>query len=343
MKQEEETQKRIEEHARKVNLIYAQAADALIALALGVTFYPGKSFKFKNYARIADQVNAIFTKFYSFVYAAIRGGIESEWAVANAQMDAKVFTAFGKMDVKVLKGYLNHNPEAMNAFFARKSRDGGLNLSQRVWKYTGQLRTDLEAALQVGIAEGKSAQQLARQVRKYLQDPEGLLKKAQQLELDLFKENRGKGVYKSAFKNAMRLTRTEINMAYHAANHERRKQLDIIVGFEVHTSDNHKIDDICDLLAGNYPKSFKFIGWHPACFCFTTDILCTQEELAKLTGAILSGEEIKDFKSINQVKTLPVGFTDWVEANKERATGWASLPYFLRDNIDQIPAIKGLF
>ena len=38
--------------------------------------------------------------------------------------------------------------------------------------------------------------------------------------------------------------------------------------------------DICDELKGDYPKDFKFTGWHPHCRCYATPLLKTPEELA---------------------------------------------------------------
>jgi len=339
--QQEERLKRIDQQAAKVNALYDMATGALITLAIGMTIKPNKPFKFANYSQIADKVDSIFAKFYDLVFVVIQGGIKSEWHTANKQMDAKVLKAFGKIDVRVATSYFNHNEGAMQAFLNRAKKDGGLGLSERVWQCTGQLRPDLEAALQVGIAEGKSAQQLARQVRKYLQNPDGLLLKSKQLKLDLFKEiSQGRGVYRSAVKNAMRLTRTELNMAYHSADHERRQQLDIIVGYEVHTSSNHPVPDICDTLAGKYPKTFKFVSWHPVCMCYTTDILCTDKELDRLSDALLNGREVKGFKSINQVKNVPDNFTEWIDANRDRVATAKSIPYFIRDNIGHIPTLK---
>lgn len=60
----------------------------------------------------------------------------------------------------------------MDAFFARKSGDGGLNLSQKVWRYTGMFRDELENTLDLAIGEGVPANRLAAQIKKYLQDPD---------------------------------------------------------------------------------------------------------------------------------------------------------------------------
>ena len=150
------------------------------------------------------------------------------------------------------------------------------------------------------------------------------------------------GVYASPKKNAMRLARTEINMAYDTADYNRWQNLDFVVGFEVHTSGNHttkdkkgkiiKIVDICDKLAGKYPKDFKFTGWHPQCRCYMTSILKSDEEQDDEDLAILRGEEPEKKESENTVKDVPEGFKQWVSENKERLEKSDSLPYFVRDN-----------
>ncbi|MDR0754714.1 MAG: hypothetical protein LBF04_04920, partial [Prevotellaceae bacterium] len=70
-------------------------------------------------------------------------------------------------------------------------------------------------------------------------------------------------VYRSSFKNARRLTATETNIAYRAADYERMQDFDFVVGIEINLSNNHTLNgkpftDMCDDLKGKYPKDFKF-------------------------------------------------------------------------------------
>lgn len=160
----------------------------------------------------------------------------------------------------------------------------------------------------------------------------------------------GRGVYRSSYKNAMRLTRTETNMAYRAADCERWKEMEFVRGFKVVRSKNHPVEDICDLLSaadendnsgkGVYPKGFVFKGWHPHCFCYCVPMLCTEDELMQLTDQILRGEDTSGFAPAGMVEQPNAHFLNWVEDNKDRINdtindqqrGWSSLPYFLQDN-----------
>ncbi len=160
----------------------------------------------------------------------------------------------------------------------------------------------------------------------------------------------GRGVYRSSYKNAMRLTRTETNMAYRAADCERWKEMEFVRGFKVVRSKNHPVEDICDLLSaadendnsgkGVYPKGFVFKGWHPHCFCYCVPLLCSEDELMQLTDQILRGEDTSGFAPAGMVEQPNAHFLNWVDDNKDRISdtindpqrGWANLPYFLQDN-----------
>lgn len=158
----------------------------------------------------------------------------------------------------------------------------------------------------------------------------------------------GRGVYRSSYKNAMRLARTETNMAYRAADCERWKAMEFVRGFRVVLSKNHPCDDICNDLSassendtsgkGEYPKGFVFKGWHPHCFCYCVPLLCTEDELMQLTDQILRGEDTSGFAPAGVIEQPCEQFMQWVDNNKDRINeaiserGWGSLPYFLQDN-----------
>ena len=143
-------------------------------------------------------------------------------------------------------------------------------------------------------------------------------------------------------------TITETNMAYRLADWERWQQMDFVVGIRIQLSNNHTclgkdgephpFPDICDELAGEYPKSFKWVGWHPQCRCNAVPILKTVDEkiadnLAKRNGGKASRE------SVNSVKQMPKAFNEWVERNRDRIAAAKSQPYFIRDNAVEVAKI----
>ena len=220
-----------------------------------------------------------------------------------------------------------------------------MGLSERVWNYTGQFKEEIEMALDLGIRSGKSAAEMSRDERQYLRYPDKLFRRVRDEHgnLRLSKAAKafhpGQGVYRSSYKNALRIAATETNMAYRTADYLRGQQLDFVVGIQVKLSGNHTLNgrpffDICDELAGRFPKDFKFTGWHPLCRCHSIKILKTEEEFFADEQRLLAGEDLGG-DSVNRVGDVPPQFKEWVRANRERmgkARAKGTEAYFLRDN-----------
>lgn len=370
--------KRTEAYAEKVRLLFAQTVNEILALNKtmpklddGVMFsFDGESMKRQK------EVEALLRRLHSSVTMAIQQGVTLEWAQANAEADKLIKSVFGQkvLDSPEFTAWTQRNNAARDAFLARSEK--GLNLSDRVWKSVRQLRDEMEVAITVSIGEGKSASAMSRDVRQYLNDPDLMFRrfrykkgedadgnpiygrkwkkrvkdeatgKYKWIDYDRDSYPTGQGVYKSSAKNAMRLTRTETNIAYRRADHERWQQMDFVVGQRVQLSRMHPKPDICDKLQGDYPKDFVFDGWHPQCFCFDTPITIPPEETEHITEMFLKGEdwrgEMKRMANGRMVKDYPAGFTDWVRSHAKdimdsRSRG--TEPYFIRNNAGVIDEI----
>lgn len=211
---------------------------------------------------------------------------------------------------------------------------------------------DIESALEIGIKSGQPASAIARDLKQYLKEPDKLFRRVRDKDGVLHLSSRakeyhpGQGVYRSSYKNALRLAATECNMAYRESDYERWQQLDFVVGIEVKLSNNHTLNghpftDICDDLAGRYPKDFKFRGWHPFCRCHAVSILKTNEEIMADNKRILEGKEPLE-TSVNSVTEMPAGFKQWTEDNKDRilaADKHGTLPYFIKDNATTVATL----
>ena len=290
----------------------------------------------------------------SRVTTVIESGSKKQWLFACAKNDGFISSIMdtSKLSKARLKKMQDRNLDALSAFQSRKVE--GMNLSQRVWKYVDQYKAQMEFALDVGLGEGRSADELSRDVRQNLREPNRLFRRVRDKRgnLVLSKNARayhpGQGVYRSSYKNAMRLTRSEINMAYRESDYQRWQQLDFVVGFEIHRSNHEPLCkcDICSKLVGRYPKTFKFKGWHPQCMCYATPILMDEEtfdanELGDLKAA-LHGTEYKHLQAKNAVSEMPKEFMEWVKDHIEAQKGWSSTPYFIRDNFVDGRLGKGL-
>ena len=305
---------------------------------------PDTPFSFDDYPITRKRIENLMSGLKSRMQAVVLNGINAEWTLANnknSELANRVFGKnVGKLSEAQYRRYYSTNEEARDAFAQRKT--GGLNLSQKVWRYTEQFKEEIEMGLDIGIRSGRSADEMSRDLRQYLKPPDKLFRRVRDAhgQLQLSKRAKayhpGQGVYRSSYKNAQRLAATETNMAYRASDHLRWQQMDFVVGIEIHLSNNHTLNgkpfhDICDELQGRYPKDFVFKGWHPHCRCFATSILKTQEEIAKDTQKILNGEAVDD-ESVNRVDDVPQVFKDWLAENDERIQRASSVPYFMSDN-----------
>lgn len=225
--------------------------------------------------------------------------------------------------------FLAKNSNAAAAFLSRKQ--GGLSLSQRVWNLTQQTEASLNNALESGIFNGRPAADMARDLKRYLKEPDQRFRRVRNKEGKLILSNPakdyhpGRGVYRSSYKNALRLSRNEINIAYRTNDFERRKSMPFVMGQRIRLSAAHPRYDICDELIGTYPKDFKFVGWHPNCLCIADSLLLPREKFKEYLGG----------GSIDQrhlIKNVPKNALDYLNDNAEKIKGWKNKPYFLRDN-----------
>lgn len=327
-------------YERQVDAIYRAAAKEAAALGVSIKdFNPDRLFSFSDYPNTRKKIEKLLSDLQMGIMAVIVNGIRSEWTIANQKNDELARQVFGdnvgKLTKEQERRYFSTNGAARDAFIKRKT--DGLGLSDRVWKYTNQFKDEIELGLDLGIRSGRSADELSRDLRSYLQHPDKLFRRVRNKHGQLVLSQRarayhpGRGVYRSSYKNARRLAATETNIAYRTADYERWQQFDFVVGIEIKLSNNHPEPDICDDLKGRYPKDFKFTGWHPHCRCHVETVLKTPDELIADNRRIMEGGKPTE-TSVNTVADVPQAFTDWVEANRERMTAAKSLPYFIRDN-----------
>lgn len=332
-------------YSRQIEEIYASAATEAAAIGSTITsFSQDRPFSFVDYPITKDRLDNLLKKVREQIEAVIINGINAEWELSNIKNDEVVKDNIGRMwkgkrgaqhIVRNSKRYFQNNEKACEAFITRK--ESGLNLSDRVWRYTNQFKGEIEMGLDLGLREGKSAEEMGRDLRQYLQQPDKLFRRVRDEHGQLHLSKRaaayhpGAGVYRSSRMNSLRLTRTEPNIAYRTADFTRWQQLDFVVGIEIRLSNNHPCHDICDLLAGKYPKDFKFTGWHPQCMCHAVSILKTVEEMEADNERILNGEPINS-RSKNEITDIPATYKKWVNDNSQRIKNAKSTPYFISDN-----------
>lgn len=281
--------KRVAQMATKYDGYVAKLFDKYIdQLAMySYAIDPNKAFAFSQ-VMPKVQVDAIFKEFYSEMYDYMAESASNEWRLSNVKYD-KITSGYlkdtelqGSHKLSKLRDTLyDRNQKGLNSFLKRKKY--GKTLSNRVWNITNQFKSDTEVAMRdiirTGLTNGTSASKMASELKKHLKEPNKLYRRVKDKDgkLKWSKQARayktGQGVYKSSYKNALRLARTEVNQAFRFADYNRVQSLDFVVGIEIIRSTTPYECDICEELKGRYPKDYIFLGHHPNCYSDDTEVM----------------------------------------------------------------------
>lgn len=333
-------ERKLRQHIQRTNNaireLYIDGINEL-SITAGTITYKGIPFALKDYPLLKKKVEDLLKRLNFEVYTLAVNSIETSWNLSNQKNSLLIDQRLaGRKPSKAARKIIyDPNKRALTAYLERK--ENGLNLSDRVWRTLQPLRNELEQSLGFAIAKGEPAATTATQIKKYLNEPDKLFRRVRTDEGKLVLSpaarnyHPGRGVYRSSYKNALRLTRTENNMAYRTADYERWNNMPFVIGMEVKLSDAHPRYDICDRLAGKYPKEFLFRGWHAQCICFSVPVMASDKEFEKIEDAILAGQPVP--KNIaGTITKPPAELNKWVKENKDRVAGWKNKPYWMQDN-----------
>lgn len=325
----------IKRNQDRIKKAYQKAIDKIFA---GLPKIKAKDkFDITKLPQLKSVLDKVIAEWQDEFLTIVVNGVHEAWNLSEFKLDEILsqYTIGKTISPLIQEALFSRNEAALQAFLKRTTGKDGLQLSQRVWNYSNQFRFEIENNLAIGIKDGKSAAEMARDQKRYLVEPDRLFRRIRDFEGKLILSQAakdyhpGQGVYRSSYKNALRLTRTETNMSYRSADNDRYSRSQIILGYEVKLSANHPKFDICDHLKGQYPKDFKFVGWHPNCFCYTVPVLPSPEEYDQFENAVLNGES---YRMQGQIKNVPSDFTKYVHNNRSTLQKLKTVPYWVRDN-----------
>ncbi len=270
-----ELNKRLAKYVMLVESIY-EDLNLEAAKIVGITDFTidsDRPFMWSDYPQTRKRIRDLQERFVEDIGAVIYSGTSEEWKNSNEVQDLlanKVLQTYGATIGKEKYEILYQpNNDALKAFQQRK--DKGFTISDKLWNQSTLYKQELEEAISCAIQKGTSAIILSKQISKYLLD-------FPQLQKD-YKERFGKASRAMDCEyRSIRLAASEINMAYRQAENLRWQQMDFVVGYEIKLSNNHTCNgkpfqDICDILAGKYPKDFQWTGWHPLCYSDDSEVL----------------------------------------------------------------------
>lgn len=360
-----------ERNAKEVSQLYDDAIMEIAQTMKGLEIDESQPFNFEDYG-LQDKVDEIMDRLEASITNKVRDGVVAAYGMSYANCEALIKYAVGEhVSDKIMKRFLPklRAEQAANAFMKNVPTPSG-----KLWN--GETLALMTSAVEDAIKQGMSASKMATQIKKYLLDPDDWHRrfrykvgedeegnpvygrKWKKREWDEATKRYywvdhkpgephpghvgGSGAYRSSYKNALRYARTTTNIAYRTADYDQYQELPFVIGIEIKLSNNHPVPDICDDLAGMYPKDFKWTGWHPNCRCYQVPVLAKMKDVAKMVDAILDDEDPEGVECEGTVTELPDNFKQWAWKNKERmmeASERGTLPYFIRDNQQRVEAV----
>lgn len=312
------------QHIQKIAAQQAVIANIFNQFILSVSPYlhkwsdAGKNNVWIRNQRIESAVDRELLNLESMLYANISAFQKDGWERAERKNDDFISQFIKGMSISsaTKDGMFAHS---LSAFEALKNDidANGFKLSDRVWNITQQTKSQLEFYLDSGVVAGRNSNGISSDIRQILQNPQKRFRRIRNekgelvLSQPMKNYHPGQGVYRSAYKNALRTSATTTNIAYRSADYERWSKQDFILGIEIHRSANNRGPcKICDAMVGKYPKTFKFTGFHPFCICFATPITMEPEDFADflLNDTVPQGQTITD---------IPQAAKDFVSENKD--------------------------
>ena len=312
------------QHIQKIAAQQAVIANIFNQFILSVSPYlhkwsdAGKNNVWIRNQRIESAVDRELLNLESMLYANISAFQKDGWERAERKNDDFISQFIKGMSISsaTKDGMFAHS---LSAFEALKNDidANGFKLSDRVWNITQQTKSQLEFYLDSGVVAGRNANGISSDIRQILQNPQKRFRRIRNekgelvLSQPMKNYHPGQGVYRSAYKNALRTSATTTNIAYRSADYERWSKQDFILGIEIHRSANNRGPcKICDAMVGKYPKTFNFTGFHPFCICFATPITMEPEDFADflLNDTVPQGQTITD---------IPQAAKDFVSENKD--------------------------
>ena len=347
---------------KRLGRLYSDYVKKLTSLGYGEDVLEDDAlFNFDNFPQLKARLNDIFKDYYQNSLLCYKSGITDGVALAYNH-DEMVIGGYSVLTDKAIR--VARDTAAATFIANRLKTKNGLNLSQIIWNYCQQTKSEFEMAMSNtiadGIKKGSSAEEVGKSIRKYLNDPDMMYRRYHTIKVQkngkkkdvvTWRRRRiidgkvrfveeplekvGMGVYRSARKNALRVARTEINSAYHKARNERWQNEPFVIGQYIHVSPQHNIDDICNDLEGRYPKDYVWISWHAQCICTSDPITIQGDEKKEFYKRLMAGEDMSNYVSPFAVLTMPEKYNQYIKDNSEsivKAGMRGKLAWHLQDN-----------
>ena len=182
----------------RILAIFEEALHEASLIATLVDFDQERAFLFDDYPLTKKRADVLVHTLSRRMLSEVTSAVSYAWGRADAKNDALELAIRGSVTA-------TRREKALAAFLARK--EGGMDLSGRVWRTSMQAKSEMEMALDLGLRQGKDSAALSRDLRAYLREPERLFRRVRdahgqlRLSQSAAAYHPGQGVYRSSYKS----------------------------------------------------------------------------------------------------------------------------------------------
>ena len=173
----------------------------------------------------------------------------------NAGHETYAASTWAKINTRAMESLVKWNP-------------GGLIFSDRIWDITYQSQKIILGKVANAVVTGQGAAELSREIRQHLAQPVTLRGAARA------NARPGVGVARSAYKNALRVSRTELARAYNEGTVRYAREKTWIKGFISRTTSGNPAPYDASVDGEFFPKDDPpDIPYHTLCVCYAELVL----------------------------------------------------------------------
>jgi hypothetical protein len=165
-------------------------AEALKLAEVRKAIESGQQFTWQGNPAAERQLNQQLQLLAKVTGKTIQNGITGAWKEGESEVKDAILDRFGKgenseeVNTILEKAVKDQRVKGMTVHTFAARKEGGLTLSNRVWNLAGNAKKDLEVIIQNGILEGKSADEISRGLKDYLNEPDKLYRRVRNKETD---------------------------------------------------------------------------------------------------------------------------------------------------------------
>ena len=207
-KYEKKNLKIVNQAYRSTSKAYNDLIDDITRELMNYDISSRDAFYLRAEKQLKKRLSVFVGRANSKALSVLQEAMVKAWELANYKNDLLAQQHLKNIHLTegIKKDLFQINAPAMNSFINRTV--DGLNLSERVWKNGEAIMDQIDTYLGHGIGIGKSARTIASEIKELVKEPKKVLVRNKVV------LKPGTGVYKSAYKNGLRLAGTETNMAY---------------------------------------------------------------------------------------------------------------------------------